>query len=239
MQDVHRIRPIWGKGLDKKVVLMSQLYCPQLPPDRIIDPQTIDKKSAARELRKERLIKLIEACIKEYGFYFDNFAVAAGLIKTTGGVVCLQGFDGVSECMDTGFRELLDGLCEKRGGVGERMDTGLCEPSYKDILIRGFAQTSNDAGSAGYGGNKKEYIANRDAILAEIGVSLARVSVIIEGVWRPYKIWGDIPKAKAFFYEVERQKEEEEKARREYEAEVRRELDEEFLVERAFAYPVV
>ena len=238
MQDVHRIRPIWGKGLDKKVVLMSQLYCPQLPPDRIIDPQTIDKKSAARELRKERLIKLIEACIKEYGFYFDNFAVAAGLIKTTGGVVCLQGFDGVSECMDTGFRELLDGLCEKRGGVGERMDTGLCEPSYKDILIRGFAQTSNDAGSAGYGGNKKEYIANRDAILAELGLSLARMSVKKDGVWRPYKIWGNLDAAKAFFAclcqhgrqaKIERQQEEEEKARREYEAEVRRELDEEFL----------
>jgi hypothetical protein len=108
------------------------------------------------------------------------------------------------------------------------MDTGLCEPSYKDILIRGFAQTSNDAGS-GYGGNKKEYIANRDAILAEIGVSLARVSVIIDSVWRPYKIWGDIPKAKAFFAEVEKQQEYEEKARQEYEAEVRRELDEEFL----------
>jgi hypothetical protein len=228
MQDVHRIRPIWGKGFKKKVVIMSQLYCPQLPPDRIIDPQTLDKKSTAREMRKERLSHLISACLKEYGFYFDNFAVAAGLIKTTGGGVCLQGFDGVPGCMDTGFRELYDGFCEKRGGVGERMDTGLCEPSYKDILIRGFAQTSNDAGS-GYGGNKKEYIANRDAILAEIGVSLARVSVIIDSVWRPYKIWGDIPKAKAFFAEVEKQQEYEEKARQEYEAEVRRELDEEFL----------
>jgi hypothetical protein len=239
MQDVHRIRPIWGKGLDKKVVVMSQLYCPQLPPDRIIDPKTIDKKSAARELRKERLIKLIEACLKEYGFYFDNFAVAAGLIKTTGGGVCLQGFDGVPECMDTGFRELYYGLCEKGGCVGERMDTGLCQLSYKNILIRESPQTSNDAGSAGYGGSKKEYIANRDAILAEIGAKEARVSVIIEGVWRPYKIWGDKEKAKSFFAEVERQKDEEgvghashveeEKARREYEAEVRRELDEEFL----------
>jgi len=54
------------------------------------------------------------------------------------------------------------------------------------------------------------------------------MSVFHEGVWRPYKIWGDKNKAKAFFAEVEKQKEEEEKARREYEAEVRRELDEEF-----------
>ena len=38
MQDVHRIRPIWGKGLSKKAVVLSQLYCPQLPPDKIIDP---------------------------------------------------------------------------------------------------------------------------------------------------------------------------------------------------------
>jgi hypothetical protein len=35
--------------------------------------------------------------------------------------------------------------------------------------------------------------------------------------------------AKAFFAKIERQQEEEEKARLEYEAEVRRELDEEFL----------
>jgi hypothetical protein len=228
MQDVHRIRPIWGKGLDKKVVLMSQLYCPQLPPDKIIDPQTIDKKYFLRELRKERLIKLISACIKEYGFFNDNFAVAAGLIKTTGGGVCMQGFDGVSECMDTGFRELYSGLCEKRGGVGERMDTGYVQPSYKNILIRRLYITSNDAGSASYGEQNYVYRNDRDAILAELGVSLARVSVIIDGVWRPYKIWGDKNKASAFFAEIERQKSEEEKARIEYEEEVRRELDEEF-----------
>lgn len=45
MQDVHRIRPIWGKGpdtrdpakrgLSKKAVVLSQLYCPQLPPDKM------------------------------------------------------------------------------------------------------------------------------------------------------------------------------------------------------------
>ena len=236
MQDVHRIRPIWGKGLDKKVVIMSQLYCPQLPPDKIVDPKTIDKKSAHRELRKERLRQLIEACIKEYGFYFDGFAVAAGLIKTTGGGVCMQGFDGVGECMDT----------------------GLWQVSYKNILIRESPQTSNDAGSASYGGSKKEYIANRDAILAELGAKEARMSVFHSGVWRPYKIWGNLDAAKAFFAvslpagcdaltrrlllvnsEVEKQQSEEEKApdsrepaerdRREYEAEVRRELDEEIL----------
>ena len=228
MQDVHRIRPIWGKGLDKKAVVLSQLYCPQLPPDKIVDPKTIDKKSAQRELRKERLIKLISACIKEYGFYFDRFAVAGGLIKTTGGGVCVQGFDGVSECMDTGFREIFDGVGVDGGGVGEGMETGLCQVSYNNILIRDSPQTSNDAGSASYGGSKKGYIANRNAILAELGLSPARMSVKKEGVWRPYKIWGDSNKAKAFFAEVEKQKEEEEKARQEYIEEVRRELDEEF-----------
>ena len=206
MQDVHRIRPIWGKGLSKKVVVLSQLYCPQLPPDKIIDPQTLDKKSAARELRKERLIKLIEACIKEYGFYFEEFAVAAGLIKTTGGCVCVHA----------------------GGGVGDGMDTGFCKPSYKNILIRGFTETSNDAGSANYGGNNKEYIANRDAILAELGLSPARMSVHQDGVWRPYKIWGNLDAAKAFFAEIENREREEEKARREYSEEVRREFDEEF-----------
>jgi hypothetical protein len=239
MQDVHRIRPIWGKGLDKKVVIMSQLYCPQLPPDKIIDPQTLDKKSTAREMRKERLSHLISACLKEYGFYFDNFAVAAGLIKTTGGGVCVQGGGGVGECMDTGFRELYYVLGEKRGGVGERMDTGWQGLSNKNILIRESLLTNSGAGSTVYWKRSAEYVSDRDAILAELGAKEARVSVHQDGVWRPYKIWGDIPKAKAFFYEVERQKEEEEKARREYEAEVRRELDEEFLVERAFAYPVV
>ena len=228
MQDVHRIRPIWGKGLSKKVVLMSQLYCPQLPPDKIIDPQTLDKKYFLRELRKERLIKLVEACIKEYGFYFDSFAVAAGLIKTTGGGVCMQGFDGVSECMDTGFRELGDGVCEKRGGVGERMDTGYVQPSNKNILIRELYITSNDAGSASYGEQNYVYRNDRYAILAELGLSPARMSVHQDGVWRPYKIWGNLDAAKAFFAEVEKQKSEEEKARREYEEEVRRELDEEF-----------
>jgi hypothetical protein len=229
MQDVHRIRPIWGKGFKKKVVIMSQLYCPQLPPDKIIDPKTIDKKSLHRELRKERLIKLIEACIKEYGFFNDNFAVAAGLIKTTGGGGCVQGFDGVSECMDTGFRELNYVVCEKRGCVGERMDTGWQGLSNKIILIREFLLTNSGAGLAVYWKRSDEYVSDRDAILAEIGVSLARVSVIIDGVWRPYKVWGDENKAKAFFYEVEKQKSEEEKARIEYEEEVRRELDEEFL----------
>jgi len=229
MQDVHRIRPIWGKGLDKKVYVMSQLYCPQLPPDKIIDPQTLDKKSAQRELRKERLIKLIEACIKEYGFYFDSFAVAAGLIKTTGGGFCVHAGGGVGERMDTGFGSLSYKNILAGGGVGEGMDTGFCKPSYKNILIRGFTETSNDAGSAKYGGNNKEYIANRDAILAELGAKEARMSVKKEGVWRPYKIWGNLDAAKAFFAKIERQQEEEEKARREYEVEVRRELDEEFL----------
>jgi hypothetical protein len=54
------------------------------------------------------------------------------------------------------------------------------------------------------------------------------MSVKKEGVWRPYKIWGNLDAAKAFFAEIEKQKEEEEKARREYLEEVRRELDEEF-----------
>jgi hypothetical protein len=229
MQDVHRIRPIWGKGLDKKVVLMSQLYCPQLPPDRIIDPQTIDKKYFLRELRKERLIKLIEACIKEYGFFNDNFAVAAGLIKTTGGGVCMQGFDGVPECMDTGFSELFYGFGDFLGGVGERMDTGYVQPSNKNILIRELYITSNDAGSASYGEQNYVYRNDRDAILAELGAKEARMSVKKEGVWRPYKIWGNLDAAKAFFAKIERQQEDEEKARREYEVEVRRELDEEFL----------
>jgi len=203
MQDVHRIRPIWAKGFKKKVYVMSQLYCPQLPPDKIIDPQTLDKKYLNRELRKECLLKLIEACIKEYGFYFDDFAVAAGLIKTTSvGAV--------------------------PGGVGERMDTGLWSLSYKNILIRRLPQTSNDAGSASYGGSKKEYIANRNAILAELGAKEARMSVKKEGVWRPYKIWGNLDAAKAFFAEIENREREEEKARREYEAEIRREFDEEF-----------
>ncbi|MBI4738355.1 hypothetical protein HY772_02120, partial [Candidatus Woesearchaeota archaeon] len=190
MQDVHRIRPIWGKGLDKKVVIMSQLYCPQLPPDKIVDPKTIDKKSAHRELRKERLRQLIEACIKEYGFYFDGFAVAAGLIKTTGGCVCVHD------------------VC----GVGEGMDTGYVQPSYNNILIRELYITSNDAGSASYGEQNYVYRNDRDAILAELGLSPARMSVKKEGVWRPYKIWGNLDAAKAFFAKIERQQEEEEKA---------------------------
>jgi hypothetical protein len=213
MQDVHRIRPIWGKGLSKKAVVLSQLYCPQLPPDRIIDPQTLDKKSAQRELRKERLRQLVEACLKEYGFYFDSFAVAAGFIKTTGGGGVAGG-----------------------EGVGERMDTGYVQPSYKNILIRELYITSNDAGSASYGEQnyasygEQNYVYrnDRDAILVELGLSPARISVHQDGVWRPYKIWGDKNKASAFFAEVERQQEEEEKARREYEKEVRREFDEEF-----------
>jgi len=123
------------------------------------------------------------------------------------------------------------------------MDTGFRELSYKNILIRQFTETSNDAGfSVSYGkaGHSKEYANDRDAILGEsrtfgtnakpeLGVSFHRVSVQIDGVWRPYKIWGDEEKAKAFFAEIERQKSEEEKARIEYEEEVRRELDEEFL----------
>ena len=238
MQDVHRIRPIWGKGLDKKVVVLSQLYCPQLPPDKIIDPQTLDKKSAQRELRKERLSQLIEACIKEYGFYFDSFAVAAGFIKTTGGDVCMHGFDGVRECMDTGFLGLCYGVGVDDGGPGDRMDTGYVQLSNKNILIRELYITSNDAGSARriigsditacYGEQNYVYRNDRDAILVELGLSPARISVHQDGVWRPYKIWGDKNKASAFFAEVERQQEEEEKARREYEEEVRRELDEEF-----------
>jgi hypothetical protein len=130
--------------------------------------------------------------------------------------------------MDTGLCEPYYGVGVDGGGVGERMNTGYVQPSYNNILIRELYITSNDAGSASYGEQNYVYRNDRDAILAELGAKEARMSVKKEGVWRPYKIWGNLDAAKAFFAKIERQQEEEEKARQEYEAEVRRELDEEF-----------
>jgi len=90
------------------------------------------------------------------------------------------------------------------------MDTGWQGLSYNNILIRGFLLTNSGVGSAVYWKRSAEYVSDRDAILAELGAKEARMSVIIDSVWRPYKIWGDKEKAKAFFAEIEKQKSEEE-----------------------------
>jgi hypothetical protein len=83
MQDVHRIRPIWAEGKDKKVIIMSQLYCEHLPPDKIIDPQTLDANTVKRQERYNKLQQLIKESISKLGFYTDILADAAELTKTT------------------------------------------------------------------------------------------------------------------------------------------------------------
>jgi hypothetical protein len=173
LQIAHRSRPVHAKQKsDKHIVIVSQIYLEELPPDHIIDPKSLIGIS-----RKDALAEIIRIIINKLGFWTDT------------------AFEALSFNRDhKGDAEALRRMNEEQAMTSEY---GV---SYKNTLIREGVLASVDAGlihSSQYG-RKNEFIADRDSILADLGFERQKVSVQIEGHWRTFHVWGDTERAKAF-----------------------------------------
>jgi hypothetical protein len=81
-QAAHRLRPVWGEGNEKTIIIMSHLDLPGLSADEVIDPRAIEGLN-----RKELLAQFIADCIDQMGFYCDGLAELAGVVEIRSKVV--------------------------------------------------------------------------------------------------------------------------------------------------------
>lgn len=169
LQIAHRIRPVWSKSKeDKTLILVSMLPVLELPPDEVLNPNNLGGLE-----RREALEEIIREAANNFGFWMDKILQELFEFHFSAGTP-----------VGTGFRHTLNkilfirGSTETSAGLASRVF--VVKDSYRDIS------------------KSKSYAQDRDSILEKLGLYPHRLTVREDSKTKPYKIWGDIDRARDF-----------------------------------------